>query len=933
MNITRKDTPAPFARKTQSPPQTPRRSSKRASRTQKTPREVYLDSHTDSNARASEDTPSRNERISHDLSLTANTGRNSVMENMLVSLNPDQPKLESPPYSLGSRFKSAGSPRSRGHAQSSSLNSDYSFPSPPTASRPSPHLPRGRRSNSSNFQSLSRIDSSQTDEETAESKRTKAYQSQRAAGAGKVSGPTSRSGRKSNKSSGSSSVDFGQMMRQSTIGRRSASFDNGRTRPAFPVTGSVSQPALYDHLEAAPTPTVPSGPRSPTVLPKAPPQSSANPKNSNKVFRSQPKRNKDDQPKELPPGANKRRDSQRMPIPSFLTVRSGSPLQNPDPPMAPLQRRLSAPKDQMKDRPGFFRRVFGSTRSATLNQNDQQPLRSLSTQGNGRMESRAGNMFRNKVLRYGAGDSQSNASKENQPPLLVKKPSSFFRRRKKSVSEGGPPPVLVPNLEKDQRPPEPDALADQKARQSPSMSSLREFMNPYLSSGLGSRQGSSAGKYDTKHYPIKVAPKEATVKAVSSQEDILSAGDPRMAPTDGNVGPDYSKTIVPRHGSDAKLDDNLLQTGNQTFLHDSSSQETRLNDADGNSNRLTEPNVLEPSSKVISSAEDISPASKKAPAPSTDDSTRTTQPAADFVKATKPSSSKSNRLARSRTASSDASRAREAIGQLAPTRPDSPKVFPDDMTPRTLLRPENSEENLRILAKSPDPAEGPQSSMSPTSDYHSAFSRQQATAPQTPVEPTVKTTSPEFDATEPFQDDRVLAKRIYDGDETVISKAKAAAWLGEAGPERTRVRRAYMELFEWQNLNILTALRDFCGRLLLKGETQQVDRILDAFSSRWCACNPNHGFKATAEIDQKMTRPQFIKNTVPTIRRVATDAAPDAFESKRASTLPGRNWAESPSRRGTSPSFHRTSSEGRRSYEGQRPTYRLSSRPSDQATN
>lgn len=855
MNIIRKDTPAPFARKTQSPPQTPRRSSKRASRTQKTPREVYLESHTNSNARASGDTPSQNERISHDLSLTANTGRNSVMENMLVSLNPDQPKLESPPYSLGSRFKSAGSPRSRGHAQSSSLNSDYSFPSPPNASRPSPHLPRGRRSNSSNFQSLTRIDSSQTEEDIAESKRNKAYQSQRAVGAGKVSGPTSRSGKKSNKSSGSSSVDFGQMMRQSTIGRRSASFDNGRTRPAFPVTGSVSQSALYDHLEAAPTPTVPSGPRSPTVLPKTPPQSSANSKNSNKVFRSQPKRNKDDQSKELPPSTSKRRDSQRMPIPSFLTVRSGSPSQNPDPQMAPLQRRLSVPKDQTKDRPGFFRRVFGSSRSAALNQSDQQPLRSLSTQENGRMENRAANMFRNKVLRSGVGDSQSNASKENQPPPLVKKPSSFFRRRKKSVSEGGLPPVLVPNLETDQQPPEPDALANQKVRQSPSMSSLREFMDPYLSSGLGTRQGPSAGKYDTKHHPIKVAPKEATVKAVASQEDMLSARDPRMVSTDENVGLDCSKTTAPRHGSDAKLDDNLLQIGNQTFLHESSSQETRLNDTTSTSNHLKEPNVLETSSKATSSFEDVDPASKKTPASSTNDSTGATQPAADFVKATKTSSSKSNRLARSRTASSDASRAREAIGQQAPTRPDSPKVFPDDMTPRTLLRPENSEENLRKLAKSPDLIEGVQSSMSPTSDYHSALSRQQATAPQTPVEPTANTTSPGFDPTEPFQDDRVLAKRIYDGDETVVSKAKAAAWLGEAGPERTRVRRAYMELFKWQNLNILAALRDFCGRLLLKGETQQVDRILDAFSSRWCACNPNHGFKATG-----MLKPSFVIN-------------------------------------------------------------------------
>lgn len=86
-----------------------------------------------------------------------------------------------------------------------------------------------------------------------------------------------------------------------------------------------------------------------------------------------------------------------------------------------------------------------------------------------------------------------------------------------------------------------------------------------------------------------------------------------------------------------------------------------------------------------------------------------------------------------------------------------------------------------------------------------------------------------------------------------------------------------------------------------------------------------------ADIEQKMTRAQFIKNTVPTIRRVAADAAPDAFENKRASTLPTRNWAESPSGRSRSPTQTRDSTEGRRSYEGPRPSYRLSSRPSDQA--
>jgi hypothetical protein len=148
------------------------------------------------------------------------------------------------------------------------------------------------------------------------------------------------------------------------------------------------------------------------------------------------------------------------------------------------------------------------------------------------------------------------------------------------------------------------------------------------------------------------------------------------------------------------------------------------------------------------------------------------------------------------------------------------------------------------------PLDGVQiSPISPVSDYQSASStlvtpktQEDSTLPQVQVvdQPLPRTTD-----AEPTEDDRLLAKRVYDGDETLMVKERAAAWLGDAEPGRERVRRAYMELFDWQNLNILASLRDFCNRLALKAETQQVDRILDAFAWRWCVCNPNHGFKAT----------------------------------------------------------------------------------------
>jgi Sec7-like guanine-nucleotide exchange factor len=98
-----------------------------------------------------------------------------------------------------------------------------------------------------------------------------------------------------------------------------------------------------------------------------------------------------------------------------------------------------------------------------------------------------------------------------------------------------------------------------------------------------------------------------------------------------------------------------------------------------------------------------------------------------------------------------------------------------------------------------------------------------------------------------LSDARERAQKIYDGNEDFVPKEKAAAWMGDESPIRSRTLIAYMKLYEFANLNILAALRSVCNRLVLKAESQQVDRILDAFAGRWCQCNPNHGFKVTGK--------------------------------------------------------------------------------------
>lgn len=148
------------------------------------------------------------------------------------------------------------------------------------------------------------------------------------------------------------------------------------------------------------------------------------------------------------------------------------------------------------------------------------------------------------------------------------------------------------------------------------------------------------------------------------------------------------------------------------------------------------------------------------------------------------------------------------------------------------------------------------------------------------------------------------ARRIYDGTEDLVSKERAAAWLAEEQPPRPQVLTAYMQFYNFTNLDILSALRLLCGRLVLKGESQQVDRILVAFAWRWCKCNPNHGFKSAdvvhtisysllllntdlhlADIEQKMTRSQFLKNALPTLRKIAEDTFQETDEVMQSTKI------------------------------------------------
>jgi Sec7-like guanine-nucleotide exchange factor len=95
------------------------------------------------------------------------------------------------------------------------------------------------------------------------------------------------------------------------------------------------------------------------------------------------------------------------------------------------------------------------------------------------------------------------------------------------------------------------------------------------------------------------------------------------------------------------------------------------------------------------------------------------------------------------------------------------------------------------------------------------------------------------------EDDRVkeYARDIFNCTEVFIPYTEASSWLMKTDDFNSKVRSAYMDLFDFVGIDILAAVRKLCGKLYLKGETQQIDRILDALGKRWYECNPENGLK------------------------------------------------------------------------------------------
>lgn len=653
----------------------------------------------------------------------------------------------------------------------------------------------------------------------------------------------------------------------------------------------------YDQdYDAAPEPTIPAGPRRPQPIPQSP-------------VAQLPK-----QPAYAPPlaPAPRRRGSVHSNT-SYGTMKRGKSQLEPsmraqaqefvnastlrDLPSVPVFQETTAPAPTVgtrktlfgsqdptpapapREKQGFFRRVFGggsskaqaqrapsphASNTAPAEPTQPRPAEIDSVYSNNRPRTtpsnnpHIANQIKSlpKVPQTATG--RSNEVQPPAPPILTKKPSSFFRRRKKSMSEMTKPPVMSLDFAPPSKPFIP-------AQPSPSVSSLRQVMNPYLveTPGAGekfyeTREHQRTGAEKNGERPQGFSPgykphKDATVRTVIPPSRDSSPPSPsRREPIGGaelQQADSPKLKLKVKHGKPAPA---MVSQHEDTFLADSSScNEDR-------SGRATP--VHEPSGAVETR--------KPSPGPTSSSHTQTATESTSDLKASAETMpgllTPDARVTSGSGSTSPSAPAVEDEGWVVtgPTQDEKTASGRSSSARRVWLdttvaegSPVDGVDSLRLpsegVRSTPHPLENSvpttpdvTSPSSPNDVFHSATS-----LPIVQIETRDSdTTMPSIvedrsTHTEPTDADRERALKIFNGNESALLKSQAAAVLGDVTLSSSRTRKAFMDLFDWSGFTILAAMRDMCGKLVLKAETQQVDRILMSLSERWCECNPSHGFK------------------------------------------------------------------------------------------
>ncbi|KAF8976782.1 hypothetical protein BGZ46_007971 [Entomortierella lignicola] len=102
--------------------------------------------------------------------------------------------------------------------------------------------------------------------------------------------------------------------------------------------------------------------------------------------------------------------------------------------------------------------------------------------------------------------------------------------------------------------------------------------------------------------------------------------------------------------------------------------------------------------------------------------------------------------------------------------------------------------------------------------------------------------------------------RCFQEDTSFLPRDEIAIYLGQAKPFNRRVLHLYMNNFDFSRKRLDMAFRQLCQKLVLKGETQEVDRVLEVFAIRYVDCNP-HSIFGTKDVVHAITYSILLLNT------------------------------------------------------------------------
>ncbi|WVQ76687.1 hypothetical protein IAR50_006361 [Cryptococcus sp. DSM 104548] len=182
-----------------------------------------------------------------------------------------------------------------------------------------------------------------------------------------------------------------------------------------------------------------------------------------------------------------------------------------------------------------------------------------------------------------------------------------------------------------------------------------------------------------------------------------------------------------------------------------------------------------------------------------------------------------------------------------------------------------------------------------------------ASPPRTPSRADTVNTEATENAEELEEKGRRLACEFLDEDTTNVAGDKVAEFLGGPRPVNTIALKYYMQYFDMKGQNLVEAFRDLCQKLYLKAESQEIDRIIEAFSARYFECNPNTTFGSPgvvhtvaaamlmlntdlhiAELQKHMSKSDFVRNAMRAIQ-MSNGASEDRSSTPDLITDDGEN--------------------------------------------